>query len=67
MNITIDKDGWNAGFRAGYYGEKPGFHHGFDGYSFSAGYVEGKAKKDGFDVPYFIDQSGQVIEITSRR
>ena len=49
MNTKIDKDSWDAGFRAGYYAEKPGNDFGFEKASFASfeGYIAARVLVEG--------------------
>lgn len=43
--VTIDKDSWQAGWEAGYAGKPNSCPTSMDSYSWSSGYVEGKARR----------------------
>lgn len=45
--ITIDRDSWIAGFRDGEK-SRPSRYYDFDGYSYTSGWIEGNAKRQGF-------------------
>ena len=60
MDYTKNKESWDAGFRAGYYQEKPGNDNGFAHDFFVSGYAEGKAKRNGKISQFFVDDLGQV-------
>lgn len=46
MKITIDRDSWIAGFRDGEK-SRPSRYYDFDGYSYTSGWIEGNAKRQG--------------------
>ena len=60
MDYKVIKDSWDAGFRAGFYNEKPGNNAGFDRSVFNEGYAEGSRKRKGSPSKFFIDEAGQV-------
>lgn len=62
--IEMEKESWDAGFRAAYFGEKWTENHGFDRLSYSSGWAEGIAKKNGFNSRYTIDEDMKVITET---
>jgi hypothetical protein len=52
MELHIDRDAWLAGFRTGEAGQRGTCPHppaSNEAYSWSSGFVEGKAKRDGHE------------------
>lgn len=47
--VRLDSKAWEAGFRAGEKGLASTPPQGLDGLSWISGYIEGKAKRQGFD------------------